>query len=91
MIARTIFIKGHVQGAFFREWTCEQAREIGVSGWVRNLRDGRVEVYAVGSEAELNRFIDRLHEGSPASRIDALRVGTATVTKIRGFVRKQTV
>jgi len=48
MIARSIFIEGHVQGVFFREWTVQRARELGLSGWVRNLRDGRVEIYAAG-------------------------------------------
>lgn len=89
MIARTILIEGHVQGVFFREWTLARAREAGISGWVRNRHDGRVEIYAAGNQAELDRFIARLREGSPASRVDAVRVETAKVTKIDGFVRRQ--
>lgn len=91
MIARTILIEGHVQGAFFREWTIERAREIGVSGWVRNLSDGRVEVYAVGNEAEVERFVDRLRVGSPASQVAKVSVEDAEIERLDGFTRRQSV
>ena len=41
-----VFVSGRVQGVWFRGWTCEQARRLGLSGWVRNRVDGRVEVPA---------------------------------------------
>jgi acylphosphatase len=90
MIARSIVIAGHVQGVFFREWTVQRAREWNVSGWVRNLRDGRVEVYAVGDEDKVARFIDRLREGSPASRVDNVSVEDAAIEALDGFTRRQT-
>ncbi len=90
MIARSIFIEGHVQGVFFREWTVQRAREFGLSGWVRNLRDGRVEIYAAGEEEVVMRFIERLHEGSPASRVDRVSVKDAKVEITTGFARRQT-
>jgi acylphosphatase len=91
MIARSIFIEGHVQGVFFREWTVQRARELSVCGWVRNLRDGRVEIYAVGEEQMVRRFIDRVREGSPASRVDQVSVEDATVEPLEGFARGQTI
>ena len=91
MIARTIFVEGHVQGVFFREWTVQRAREMGLSGWVRNRRDGRVEVYAVGERKLLDRLTDRLREGSPASRVDSVHCEDASVERVDGFTRRQTV
>jgi acylphosphatase len=91
MIARSILIEGHVQGVFFREWTVGKARELGVSGWVRNRRDGRVEVFVVGKALSVERFIACLHEGSPPSRVDAVHVEDAEVQPIEGFSRRQTV
>jgi acylphosphatase len=90
-IARTIRIEGLVQGVFFREWTVEQARAIGISGWVRNRQDGSVEVYAVAEAAAIERFIERLHEGSPPSRVDRVEVTEAEVTAREGFTRQPTL
>lgn len=91
MIARSLFIHGHVQGVFFREWTVSRAREMGISGWVRNLRDGKVEVYAVGEPAAIAKFAKRLHEGSPASRVDSVEEHEAAVERVDGFTRRQTL
>lgn len=91
MFARTILVQGHVQGVFFREWTVGKARERGLSGWVRNRKDGRVEIYAVGDEPSLSWFIKRFHEGSPASRVDAVEVSKAEVVPTNGFVRRGTI
>ena len=91
IVARTIHIEGKVQGVFFRDWTVRIAREIGVSGWVRNRLNGNVEVFAVGKLAVVDRFIDRLREGSPASRVDRLRIEDSQLERIDGFTRRQTV
>lgn len=80
-----------MQGVFFREWTLKRAHEIGVSGWVRNLHDGRVEVYAVGDAATLARFQAELKQGSPASHVAALDVREAKLEHAEGFTRRQTV
>jgi acylphosphatase len=89
MIAHRIFISGQVQGVFFREWALGRAREIGVEGWIRNLSDGRIEVYATGDTARLERFAGKLREGSPASRVDGLEIEQAAVERCEGFVRRQ--
>lgn len=89
MPAQRFLIAGQVQGVFFREWTVSRAREIGVTGWVRNRRDGRVEVYAAGDCEQLDRFTAELREGSPASRVDAVEIEEAAIEPCHGFVRRQ--
>jgi acylphosphatase len=90
MIARGIRIEGHVQGVFFRDWTVDQARALGVCGWVRNRRDGSVEVYALGEERALDGLIARLHEGSPPSRVERVAVTEAAPEPVEGFTRRPT-
>jgi acylphosphatase len=90
-VARTIHVEGKVQGVFFRDWTIGTARRIGISGWVRNRRNGSVEVFAVGEPAVIDRFIEHLREGSPASRVDRLHIEESPVEEIEGFSRRRTV
>lgn len=63
------FVSGRVQGVYFRQTTRQEARRLGLWGWVRNLSDGRVEVWAQGDEASLERFIDWLWEGPPRAAV----------------------
>lgn len=51
-----IFVRGIVQGVFFRQNTLMKAKEIGVCGWVKNLRDGRVEIVCEGDEESLKEI-----------------------------------
>jgi len=62
-------VHGIVQGVWFRGWTRDAAREMGLCGWVRNLPDGTVELAARGERAMLERFLDRLHDGPPLARV----------------------
>lgn len=90
MIARRIRIEGKVQGVYFRDWSVDAAREIGVTGWVRNRRDGSVEVLAVGESEAVERLIARLHEGSPPSRVARVLVKEAPLERLDGFSRAPT-
>ena len=66
-----IFITGRVQGVFFRAYTRDIARQLAICGYVRNLRDGRVEIVAEGTEDSLRKIATwAKKEGSPYSRID---------------------
>ena len=72
--ARRVRVTGRVQGVFFRAWTQQQARELGVHGWVRNASDGSVEAHLEGDEAAVKALIQRLWEGSPSAAVDNVEV-----------------
>lgn len=73
-IAAHVYVSGYVQGVFFRSFTLRQARVLHIYGYVRNCMDGRVEVWAEGPRAAVQRFIVWLHQGSPYSRVDDVAV-----------------
>lgn len=62
-------VRGRVQGVFFRASTRDQALGLGLTGYVRNLRDGRVEVVACGDPAALESLRDWLWRGPPAAEV----------------------
>lgn len=67
-------VRGRVQGVFFRQHTVEQARALGLTGWVANRANGTVQVVAEGDEAKLRRLLEWLHVGSPMSYVDGVDV-----------------
>jgi acylphosphatase len=62
-------VQGKVQGVFFRSWTYDHAKALGIVGWVRNLADGKIEILAQGPDDKLDSFKALLATGSPMSRI----------------------
>ena len=72
--ARHVSVTGRVQGVFFRGWMRDQAIELGVTGWVRNCPDGRVESHIEGDEAAVVQLIERLRRGPPAARVEDVHV-----------------
>jgi acylphosphatase len=65
-----VWIRGRVHGVFFRAFTRDAALSAGVTGWVRNLPDGRVEAVFEGNEENVQNVVNWCHEGSPMSRVD---------------------
>jgi acylphosphatase len=72
MICRRSFVSGRVQGVFYRATCVRKAQEMGVTGFARNLPDGRVEVLACGEAPLVEAFVQWLWEGSPASKVTAV-------------------
>jgi acylphosphatase len=73
-IARHVSVTGRVQGVFFRAWMRDQAVALGVTGWVRNCPDGRVDSHIEGDETAVGQLIERLHEGPPSARVEEVHV-----------------
>lgn len=73
-IARHVRLTGQVQGVFFRAWAKEQAQSLGVSGWIRNCPDGRVEAHVEGEEQAVEQLIDKMRSGPPSAQVEDLRV-----------------
>ena len=66
-----IKIRGRVQGIGFRWWAVKNAQEIGgISGLVRNVEDGSVEIMMSGEEDKLDKMLLACHKGPPLSRVD---------------------
>lgn len=69
-------MSGAVQGVFFRQSTRREARSHGLDGWVRNLDDGRVEVFAQGPDTGVESLIDWLWVGPPRATVTGLESDT---------------
>lgn len=69
-----VYVSGRVQGVFFRATTRDEARKRGVKGWVKNLRDGRVEAVFEGEEESVQEMIDFCREGSSSARVKDVEV-----------------
>jgi acylphosphatase len=67
-------ITGQVQGVGFRYWTLQQARRLGLAGYVRNASDGSVEIWALGPAERLAELHVLLRRGPPAARVAAVEI-----------------
>ncbi len=69
-----VYVSGTVQGVFFRQNTKGQAQSHNVTGWVRNLPDGRVEAMFEGEEPEVQTLVDYCRHGPPYARVENFEV-----------------
>lgn len=63
MVRAHVFIEGRVQGVFYRDWTRRLAQGLQLTGWVRNLADGRVEAVFEGPKEKVEQMIEKCNEG----------------------------
>jgi acylphosphatase len=82
---RYILVSGRVQGVFFRAATEAAARRLGVTGWVRNLADGSVELVACGAEAKLSELERWLWQGPPRARVEQVQSQEAELQSFSDF------
>ena len=86
MTARHVFYEGRVQGVGFRITVRQVATGFDVTGWIRNLPDGRVELLAAGEPAEIDAFLQAIRDGGIAGFIRKETADEIPVPKgLRGF------
>lgn len=86
MSARQVFYEGSVQGVGFRFTVKQLARGYDVSGWIRNLDDGRVELQCTGENEEVESFLEAIAESELKGHIKhAVVIPIPPLTGVRGF------
>ena len=89
-MVRRLLVHGRVQGVWYRGWTVDQAEELGVDGWVRNRRDGTVEILASGPDAAIAKLIARCRRGPPAAQVERIEETEAEEVPPTGFTQRPT-
>ena len=84
-VGRQVRIYGRVQGVFYRQWTVNLARALGVSGWVRNASDGSVEAHLVGDDIAVAQMIEEMRRGPTQARVEDLKVEDVEPEDLAGF------
>lgn len=74
LVRARLFVSGRVQGVYYRSYAEDEARRLGVTGWVRNRRDGRVEMVVEGEERDAQAMIAWSRQGSPLARVEDVEV-----------------
>ncbi|MDB5560986.1 MAG: acylphosphatase [Hyphomicrobiales bacterium] len=80
-----VIVTGGVQGVGYRAWTERQAQQLGLDGWVRNRRDGSVEVLVCGDPNHVDKLLAAFRQGPPGARVDAVAISDSTATVAPGF------
>ena len=84
--ARVWYVRGRVQGVGYRYFAQRSASSLGLTGYTRNLDDGRVEVYAVGTEAKLSQLAALLYTGPRWADVRGVEEQQATVQQYGSFL-----
>ena len=91
MTARRLLISGRVQGVGYRHWLARQAALLDVSGWVRNLGDGRVEAVVSGEGSAIEAMVQACHRGPASAGVSRVEVEVTEPVGAPGFQTLPTV
>ena len=75
-----VLVSGRVQGVYYRSYTQDAARSLGITGWVRNTKGGLVEAVFEGEEEAVRSMVEWCWSGSPSSRVDNVELEWETPT-----------
>lgn len=85
-----VFVSGKVQRTGYRDWAVRTAQGLGVTGWVRNLKDGRVELLLAGNDAALGTMTDACREGPELARVEHVEAFVDGERAPLGFTKRFT-
>lgn len=80
-----VYVSGRVQGVYYRATTRDNAREMGLDGWVRNLDDGRVEAVFEGPEDAVREMVRWCETGSRAADVESVDTASEEPEGLDGF------
>ncbi|MEA1967015.1 MAG: acylphosphatase [Thermodesulfobacteriota bacterium] len=83
-----LIVHGRVQGVFFRAETCRAAKNLNITGWVKNLADGTVEAVIEGKEKDVQQMLAWCKKGSPLSSVNKIELKKNS--SISGFTKFET-
>jgi acylphosphatase len=89
-MALRLEISGRVQGVGYRDWLVEAAQRLGLSGWVRNRRDGSVEAHVQGERPSVERLVEQCRRGPVAAKVATIEASPARPEDLTGFHRRST-
>lgn len=90
MIARRLIVRGRVQGVFYRNWTMTTARSLKLTGWVRNLSSGEVEILAIGPQEAIEDLEKQCRRGPYGAKVEEILSSKAAVEPLAGFEKRPT-
>ena len=86
-----VTVTGRVQGVWYRAWTTEEARDLGLDGWVRNRSDGSVEAVLAGRREDIDTMLCLLKEGPPLAAVETVACESFGGEVARGFAQRPTL
>lgn len=81
----SILVSGRVQGVYYRQSTKNKAQELGITGYVKNLPDGNVQILASGTSQQLNQLVAWCKQGPPAAIVNTVQVESIAPLAFPGF------
>ncbi len=89
-VMQRVLVTGKVRQVGFRDFTVRKARELGVTGWVRNRSDGSVEILAAGNDDAVAALVEACREGPPLARVDNVEAHAHQGAPVKGFTKRFT-
>ena len=87
---RQLMVSGKVQGVGYRDWVVREAKRLGITGWVRNRKDGRVEILASGADDAVGALIDACREGPSMAAVAQVEALPGDAGGAKGFTKRFT-
>lgn len=89
-VMRRVIVTGKVHNCGYRDWVIRKAQGLRLTGWVRNLKDGRVEILVAGNDDATDALIEACREGPVLCRVDDVEAMPADDPMPKGFTKRFT-